>query len=456
MNEHTDLSFERGLTRSLMLLHHTALPETDFESKMLLHSRIPGTLPLSVRADAEDPQLLYDITSLESVESRFASRKILCPDIALLVDSLAKLLRQLEAYLLPESYILLEPQALFLDPEKQELRFALAPNAAPDFSDALRRLLAWVLEHIDYSSDRTVVLAYRLHQESCREFCSIADLSKLVRINMEKARREQQLEMPASPAEAAPAEGQRRAAALSPDGVFRFTPETTGAKAAAEASTSAGTAAPAQTSSAGIRPFSGSDAAGAAFRSAAVSPFGSANASDMAGDSLPGRKGNTGPLAMPSPDPAAKVPPRSTDIPAPSPILADDWVDDSPSQADYSFPASFQPGAELNPADYGEDMLAAPKSNATGSLLRFPFLKKRAKKEKPPSLTTKLRSDQSDKALKKKLLLCVVFMLALPMLTYFLKGPSLFRRILPVILILEVGVAVITALDCLMLKLPED
>ena len=47
-------------------------------------------------------------------------------------------------------------------------------------------------------------------------------------------------------------------------------------------------------------------------------------------------------------------------------------------------------------------------------------------------------------------------MLAMPTLLYLLKGPSLFRRLLPVILILEVGIAVLTALDILMLRMPEE
>ena len=410
MNDAPEISFERGLTRSLMLLHHCSLPEDSFEGKMLKHTQIPGALPLSSRSDAEDPMLVYDITSLMSVESRYENRRIVWQDIAFLMDSLSRLLRQLEAYLLPESYLSLDPRTLFLDPEKKLLLFALAPDASPDFQKALTRLLAWVLERIDYSSDTTVVLAYRLHKESCREYCSIADLQKLVRIHTEKARQQ--------PAEswgrtetsaAAPQDTPTKTPGLSPDGIFRYQPQNRGSAESAGSCTEETEAHPQQPHQA-------------------------------AESRLFERE-------FPDPKPGRPTPP---------PILGDDWTEDEADEQDYRFPAASLSENGINPADYAIDMNDEADGNATGSLLSFFRLKKRNKKEKAASLKSKLRTKRSDRSLRTRLLLSLLLMLAMPTLLFLLKGPSLFRRLLPVILILEVGIAVLTALDILMLRMPEE
>lgn len=335
MNDAPEISFERGLTRSLMLLHHCSLPEDSFEGKMLKHTQIPGALPLSSRSDAEDPMLVYDITSLMSVESRYENRRIVWQDIAFLMDSLSRLLRQLEAYLLPESYLSLDPRTLFLDPEKKLLLFALAPDASPDFQKALTRLLAWVLERIDYSSDTTVVLAYRLHKESCREYCSIADLQKLVRIHTEKARQQ-----PAESwgrteaAAAAPQDTPTKTPGLSPDGIFRYQPQN---------------------------------------RSPAES-VGSCTEETEAHPQQPHQAAESRRFEREFPDPK---PGR----PTPPPILGDDWTEDEADEQDYRFPAASLSENGINPADYAIDMNDEADGNATGSLLLLPPEKGKQKRE---------------------------------------------------------------------------
>ncbi len=447
MNDAPEISFERGLTRSLMLLHHCSLPEDSFEGKMLKHTQIPGALPLSSRPDAEDPMLVYDITSLMSVESRYETRRIVWQDIAFLIDSLSRLLRQLEAYLLPESYLSLDPRTLFLDPEKKLLLFALAPDASPDFQKALTRLLAWVLERIDYSSDATVVLAYRLHKESCREYCSIADLQKLVRIHTEKARQQ-----PAESwgrteaADAAPQDTPAKTPGLSPDGIFRYQPQNRG-PAESVGTFSAASAMNVPASSA--EPSHAMRKANSQTRAAAALSFGSCTEETDAYPQQPHQAAESRCFERESPPPK---PGR----PTPPPILGDDWTEDEADAPDYRFPAASLSARGIDPDDYAIDMNDEADGNATGSLLSLFRLKKRNKKEKAASLKSKLQTKRSDRSLRTRLLLSLLLMLAMPTLLFLLKGPSLFRRLLPVILILEVGIAVLTALDILMLRMPEE
>lgn len=53
-------------------------------------------------------------------------------------------------------------------------------------------------------------------------------------------------------------------------------------------------------------------------------------------------------------------------------------------------------------------------------------------------------------------MLGIILMILIPLLVFLLKGPILFHKLLPVLIIVEVGVTVIMALDVLMSKLPEE
>ncbi|MDY6304567.1 MAG: DUF6382 domain-containing protein [Oribacterium sp.] len=72
------------------------------------------------------------------------------------------------------------------------------------------------------------------------------------------------------------------------------------------------------------------------------------------------------------------------------------------------------------------------------------------------SLKKTVEKGKADKVLRNKVMLGIILMILIPLLVFLLKGPILFHKLLPVLIIVEVGVTVIMALDVLMSKLPEE
>ena len=185
------MSYEHNLRHSYMHISAQSVDPQSYELKLLRETSVPDTLPLSIRPDAEDPAqatLEYEVSGLESMASYYASRKLRYLALAQLMEHIHGLLGHLEEYFLPEDMVLLDPSAIFYNPEKESWIFTLVPGYSSSFHEALKALIAWLLKRIDYNEDRVVVLAYTLYNESLKEFLVMENLLRICRQNIERER----------------------------------------------------------------------------------------------------------------------------------------------------------------------------------------------------------------------------------------------------------------------------
>lgn len=183
---------EKSPSGSRLLIEGGSFREDNYENKVLQNSKIPGSLLFRPLLRDEDVLFSYDISSLESLDSRCREKKLDYRELSVLMESLNGLLLSLEEYLLPEKLILLEPSLIYYHPEEKRYLFPLLPERENHFPLSLRALLRRVLEEIDYRSERSIILAYSLFRESCREDFRMEELMRIVRKNRKKAGEERQ------------------------------------------------------------------------------------------------------------------------------------------------------------------------------------------------------------------------------------------------------------------------
>ena len=437
------MSYEHNLRHSYMHISAQSVDPQSYELKLLRETSVPDTLPLSIRPDAEDPAqatLEYEVSGLESMASYYASRKLRYLALAQLMENIHGLLGHLEEYFLPEDMVLLDPSAIFYNPEKESWIFTLVPGYSSSFHEALKALIAWLLKRIDYNEDRVVVLAYTLYNESLKEFLVMENLLRICRQNIE---RERMLQL-----------------------------ERGGGRASAPAASSFGV---------------GSRA------SVQASASGSFNADDRhTDDSAPRPRmistdGIFRPIDAGLSEPAEDAEPRPA-RPAQSSAAAPDNIRFPSDYGEDEYSKTVRKLQEHTPGDahaYEHD--ASLCTNYAGfddpaldgvsvsSLVpapevkrSFPLFRRRkdGKSEKTERQTKKsvekstlkeaLSTEQSQSSFKAKTLLSVALMILIPFLIWFLKGGVVLRRMLPLVLALEAGILVVIALDYLMAKLPDD
>lgn len=192
--------FERQLKHSYMSVACDAADLESYEAKMLLKSKIPGTLRCSLDRNEEE-RLLYDISGQRSFEEYLETQAVQGDDIEHFLHGVDKLLETLEDFLLPESMICLEPYTVFIDTDTGDFSFVCIPKQTEPFAEALTRFLAYLLKKIDYTDDASVILAYTLFQESSKQGYSIQDLLRVVRRYQDRKKQQGETEAALTKAE---------------------------------------------------------------------------------------------------------------------------------------------------------------------------------------------------------------------------------------------------------------
>lgn len=436
------MSYEHNLRHSYMHISAQSVDPQSYELKLLRETSVPDTLPLSIRPDAEDPTqatLEYEVSGLESMASYYASRKLRYLALAQLMENIHGLLGHLEEYFLPEDMVLLDPSAIFYNPEKESWIFTLVPGYSSSFHEALKALIAWLLKRIDYNEDRVVVLAYTLYNESLKEFLVMENLLRICRQNIE---RERMLQLERSGGRAATAAASSlgmdsRGAAQAPaSGLFAADERTAGSAPRPRMISTDGIFRPIDAGLSETIEGSEPQAARPA-QSSATAPDNIRFPSDYGEDEY-----------------SKTVRKLQEHTPGDAPAYEHD-TSICTNYAGFDDPAF--DGVSVS------SLVPAPEVKRS-----FPLFRRRkdGKSEKTERRTKKsmekstlkeaLSTEQSQSAFKAKTLLSVALMILIPFLIWFLKGGGVLRRMLPLVLALEAGILVVIALDYLMAKLPDD
>ncbi|MDO4267123.1 MAG: DUF6382 domain-containing protein [Eubacteriales bacterium] len=174
------ISYRREMKHNYMILESEDACKNTFECRMLASNRIEGLLHFHLRQTDGKDQFCYEITSKQPLSRILESQSIQEPQVRRILLDLARVLDQMERYLLPEGCIMLEPDYIYLEPETFRLWLCAVPGGRNCFPDDCGRLMEYLLGKVDHQDRDCVVLAYELYQETRRENYGIEDLLRLL------------------------------------------------------------------------------------------------------------------------------------------------------------------------------------------------------------------------------------------------------------------------------------
>ena len=119
-------------------------------------------------------------TGLLSLTDAAAEQKLRAEDLRRLLLYLLQALSRLPVYLLSPDGLVLDADAIYLDPQSRAPCFLYHPGQHADFSDSLSAFLHALLALTDQSEERHMVLAYRLYQESLSHPHSLDYLGRIL------------------------------------------------------------------------------------------------------------------------------------------------------------------------------------------------------------------------------------------------------------------------------------
>ncbi len=154
--------------RSFLALPLSEDAEPGFALRMLEENSIPGFLPLCPFSESGEHELCYEVSGLHSLSEVCREQALRAAELRHLLLYLLHALSRLPAYLLTFDGVLLQSDCVYLESLSREPYFLYHPGQCRPFSETLSAFLQELLSLTDQSDEASVVLAYRLYQESLR------------------------------------------------------------------------------------------------------------------------------------------------------------------------------------------------------------------------------------------------------------------------------------------------
>ncbi|MCR5255922.1 MAG: FHA domain-containing protein [Acetatifactor sp.] len=163
-----ETEYVRSLQTSFCRINLKKKPEENrFQYGILTRGGIGSLLPCTLRYIDGEAFLYYDITSKQNVRSRFERTPIKREWLKEFAKAYERLMNDLGRFLLDERNVVWDPENVYEDVEDMTFSFLYKPYE--DHSDSFKRLLEYLVEHIDYEDTELVDAVYRMYDryEAC-------------------------------------------------------------------------------------------------------------------------------------------------------------------------------------------------------------------------------------------------------------------------------------------------
>lgn len=154
--------------------------ENNYQLEMVSNNQIKGLLNIKIQYINNEKEILYDITSMNSLSKIFERKLMKKEDLIRFVVSIKRLSESLKEYLLCSDNIIFDSEYIFYDKQRDEYLFCYCPEANDDVELQLKILFNQLLDYIDHNNRETVELAYGLQQITSQDSFSIDQLQEFV------------------------------------------------------------------------------------------------------------------------------------------------------------------------------------------------------------------------------------------------------------------------------------
>ncbi len=162
-----EVKYYKDFRNNYLILKNEEEKVNSYQCKMITENQINGLLQCKERHINGEKLLYYDISSKQSLQS-------FCEAGYVTMDFLKRLFRQLQTvreemaeYLLAESYLLLKPEFVFMEPEKGDFSFVYFPYEPEE--NYMFSFMDYLTERVDAQDDEALNVSYRILQLIERE-----------------------------------------------------------------------------------------------------------------------------------------------------------------------------------------------------------------------------------------------------------------------------------------------
>lgn len=172
-------AYRREMKHNYLIMEPEEVRHDSYEIHMMAENRIEGLLKFHVKQVDNQKFYYYEITSKQPLNRVLEYHSLGKDELKKLIEDIGRTLGRLEAYLLKEKQILLEPEYIYVEPEKFTVYLCLVPGRQVGFPEEMTGLLRYLLGKVNHQDKECVVMAYGMYQESLKENYGMRDLLEI-------------------------------------------------------------------------------------------------------------------------------------------------------------------------------------------------------------------------------------------------------------------------------------
>ncbi|MCM1494804.1 MAG: FHA domain-containing protein [Bacteroides sp.] len=135
-----------------------------FEINMLMHYEGKGLLPLELQCKNGNVNISYEISGAASIQQVFQEKEMDGAVLQVLFTSLWECYEEMEAYLLPMEGVLLQPEWIYYQPGKKQIRFCYLPESEEAFYPGMLSLVEFCMKRTRHADSEAVLFIYGLYR----------------------------------------------------------------------------------------------------------------------------------------------------------------------------------------------------------------------------------------------------------------------------------------------------
>lgn len=162
--------YKRDMNHNFLVLHgETEFDTSAYQVRMLVGNTIPSFLKCRFQGVDGKTFLYYEITSKQSLATLYEEKLLRIEDLQLIFGSFVQVMEQMTEYLLNPEQILLQPEYIYMDVEKQMLYFCYLPGEKREIKKQFQTLTEYVLPKIDHGDEQAVMLGYSVYRRALED-----------------------------------------------------------------------------------------------------------------------------------------------------------------------------------------------------------------------------------------------------------------------------------------------
>ena len=162
--------YKRDMNHNYLILTGEDTINTDsYQVRMIVANVVPDLLQCRIQGIDGKFMVYYDVTSRHSMTALFENRKIGMEELQVILGGFIQVMEAMSEYLLNPCQLILEPEYIYLDAEKNNVRFCYMPGFHGEIQEQFQNLAEYLLPKLDHEDGKAVMLGYSVYRRALED-----------------------------------------------------------------------------------------------------------------------------------------------------------------------------------------------------------------------------------------------------------------------------------------------